>query len=273
MNRMNRLAPLAGALAGILTLSLPAVAGARKSPLTGQPAVRHKEELRKGRFEVAPTFEGSVAADYQHTLSGGLKAEYHLSDTLAIGGLIFFGAAITTALFDSIEGSLPNNNSDYPTPSTDQAKTHVNSIPLHGGVHATFTPWFGKMALFGKSFLSYDIYFSGGFGFAQTSNTFDKADDFVETVPMGGTPDPRNDGPHNAGFQPGAEFGGGLHVYFNRWIALDLSMRDYWFKDNPSGLDNTGDFKVTDADRAFTNHLFVGVGVSFMLPPKAKISR
>ena len=59
--------------------ALPGPAFARKSPLEGQPDVRHKYELRQLRFEVAPTFEATVQADYKHTVSGGLKLEYHLT--------------------------------------------------------------------------------------------------------------------------------------------------------------------------------------------------
>ena len=70
-------------LAAATALALPGTAFARKSPLEGQPDVRHKYELRSLRFEVAPTFEATVQADYKHTVSGGLKIEYHLTDSLS----------------------------------------------------------------------------------------------------------------------------------------------------------------------------------------------
>ena len=63
----------------------------------------------------------------------------------------------------------------------------------------------------------------------------------------------------------------------NEWIALDLTVRDYIFNDNPSGLDFNADLAVgnegdTD-DSRFLNHLFFGLGVSIFLPPKAKRTR
>lgn len=264
-------------------LAFPTVASARKSPLSGAPMVRHKYEYRLKRFEVVPIFEGSVGAEYNHTLSGGLKAEYHLTDSLSFGGNILFGTALSTGLYDEIRDSLPPpGDAPYPTPSTQNADQHKNAIPLHGSVHITFTPTFGKMSLFGKSFLAYDIYFFGGFGFANTTNTFDGpgGDDATNCDEncMGDPSthrfnDPRNDGPHNAGFNPGVAFGGGLHVYFNKWVALDLSLRNYMFADNPSGFDQNFDLRVDDDDRSFTNHLFVGVGISLFLPPKIEISK
>ncbi len=267
--------------ASLLAVFLVAAAASEASartPLSEQPAVRHKFELRKGRLEIAPTFEVSIAAYFKHTVSGGLKLEYHLTDTLSIGALGFFGTGFNTGLMDQIVTSLPTQTGDDPTPSQAQALEHVNTIPIHGGIGLTFTPWFGKMGLFGRAFLSYDIYITGGFGFAQTKNEFDGEDD-VTTCELEGAPeercsnDARNDGPHNAGFNPGVQFGGGLHVYFADFAALDLYLRNYMFTDNPSGLDFNGDLGVTGADRRFLSHLFVGVGLSFYLPPRAKISR
>lgn len=262
--------PLLAALASAL---VPSVAMARVSPLKNQPAVRHKQELRLKRLELAPTFEATVQGDYKHTLSAGVKIEYHLTDALSVGALLFFGGGIDTKLTEQIRGSLPTTEMTGvgadPTPSQSTFDAHLNTIPFHGGLGATFTPWFGKLSLFQKSFLNFDFYISGGLGFAQTSNSNSAGDTCVSAMDN----DPRNDCPHNAGFNPGIQVGAGLHIYFNKWIALDLSFRDYFFTDNPSGLDFNADLKVDDADRRFLSHLFFGIGVSMFVPPKAKISR
>lgn len=269
-----------------LTLSILAAtflsssaAEARKSPLAGQPAVRHKMELRKLRFEVAPTFDMSVAADYKNTLSAGLKLEYHLTDLLSIGGRILFGASLDSGLTSQIEDSLPTTEMPGdPTPTRSQFKDHLNETPFHGSANVTLTPWFGKMALFGKAFVNFDIYVTGGLGFAQTRNSWGAGDTCTnaEGTDMDtGEPiysDPRNDCPHNAGFNPGVTLGGGIHVFVNRWMAVDLSFHNYMFNDNPSGLDFNADQKVDEADRRFLSHLFFSVGLSMYLPTKIKIS-
>ena len=77
---------------------------------------------------------------------------------------------------------------------------------------------------------------------------------------------PNNDPALNDGTRLGLYFGGGVHVFMNDWIALDLTVRDYLFSDNPSGLDFDADLVVTDDDNRFLNHLFMGVGVSFLFP-------
>jgi len=278
-------------LAATLALAVPATAFARKSPLEGQPDVRHKFELRSLRFEVAPTFEATVQADYKHTISGGLKLEYHLTDSLSFGGMIFFGTGLDTQLTDAITTSLPGvPDPNDPTPSQAQFTDHLNTMPLHGGVGATFTPWFGKISLFSKLYLAFDVYVSGGFGFAQLKNEFkndgDGGDDYCNPQQDGTMPDPadptktipvftdpRNDCPYNSGFKPGVQVGAGMHVFINKWMAIDISFRDYFFQDNPSGQDFNADRKVDDEDPRFLGHLFVGVGVSLFLPPKVKISR
>jgi outer membrane beta-barrel protein len=273
----------------VCALSLPVAAHAdRVSPLADQPAVRHKLELREGRIEIAPTFEGSISADFKYTLSGGLKVEYHVNDWLSVGGLAFFGGAINSDLFDKVVGTLPETGEDtYPTPSKTTAEQHVNTMPLHGGVGLTLTPWSGKLSLFGKIFAHYDIYFSGGFGFAQTKNDFktknglpgDDKDTACDKNCDDPDPtkrifdDPRNDGPHNAGFNAGVQFGGGFHFFFSQFAALDIYIRDYMFADNPAGLDFNGDFKVDSDDRRFLSHLFVGIGIAIYLPARADISK
>src|SRR5690349_13437122 len=77
-------------------LATPAFA--KGTSIAGQPAVRHKIELRKGRFELAPTFETAIALDYKDIYAGGLRAEYHLNDWLSIGGMGFFGASLNSGL-------------------------------------------------------------------------------------------------------------------------------------------------------------------------------
>src|SRR5688500_12679101 len=133
----------------VVGIAIAGTAGAKPRPLSEQPAVRHKFELRDKRLEIVPTFEASVAAEFKHTLSGGLKIEYHLTDTLSIGALGFFGTDLNTGLLDQIVDSLPASMpTDDPTPSQAQALEHANTMPIHGGVGITFTPWFGKMGLF-----------------------------------------------------------------------------------------------------------------------------
>ena len=76
---------------------------------------------------------------------------------------------------------------------------------------------------------------------------------------------------------PVFNFGVGLRFYFFKSIALRIEFRDYFYKANPGGLDVvTSDGTkptLTGSDEYMTNNLYFSIGVSFKLPPGAKVSR
>jgi len=248
----------------------------RRNPLEGQPAVRHRILLVKKRFEIAPTFESSINADFKHTFSGGLKAEYHMSDMLSFGAMGYFGTSVDTGLSSKILGTLEGMYPDGdPTPTRSEFDEHLNTMPVHGAAFVTWTPWYGKLAAFGKAFVAFDFYFSGGVSFAKLEN--ECCSFAVDPMPAGDLEngilpdnDPNNDDPLNDGTRFGPFIGGGIHVFLNEWIALDLSFRDYWFSDNPSGLDFDANRRVDDDDSRLQHHFFAGVGVSLFLPSAAE---
>lgn len=250
----------------------------RENPLDGQPAVRHRLLLVKQRFEVGLAFESTINADFKHTVGGGLKLEYHLSDMLSIGGVGIFGGSFNTGLVKRIVQTLPDTAQGDPTPTKTQFQQHLNKMPIHGAAYASITPWYGKLAAFGKAFVNFDFYFQGGLAIAQLTNSCTNT--VCTDMNPGGNanvdpiipPDnnPNNDPPLNDGTRVGLYLGGGIHVFINNWIALDLTVRSYAFSDNPSGLDFNADLAVTEDDPRFLNHLFFGFGVSFFLPMKAK---
>jgi outer membrane beta-barrel protein len=248
----------------------------RKSPLEGQPAVRKRKLLVKKRFEVTPLFESSVNADFKHTLSFGLKAEYHLSDMFSIGGLGAYGIPLNTGLTSRIVDTLPATGTPGdPTPSQTEFEEHLNEMPLHAAVYASITPWYGKLAAFGAFFVNFDFYFQGGLAIASLKN--DCCSFPTDSMPGGdeeaGIPsdgNPNNDPALNDGIEPGLYLGGGIHIFVSDAVALDFTVRNYMFKDNPSGLDFNADQAVKEEDSRFLNHLFLGLGVSIFLPTKVK---
>jgi len=71
----------------------------------------------------------------------------------------------------------------------------------------------------------------------------------------------------------GGQFGIGAHIYFNEWFGLQFELRDYIVGANPGGLDTNGDRKLDSHDEGAQNNLFFGIGLTFMLPPTARVSR
>jgi hypothetical protein len=166
-------------------------------------------------------------------------------------------------------------------PSKTEFSQHLNKMPIHGAAYVSLTPWYGKLAAFGKAFVNFDFYFQGGVSFAQltsdcAASVCDDRDPGAPEMGMNGpVPDdnPNDDPPLNSGFKPGLYLGGGIHVFVNDFMAIDLAVRDYAFTDNPSGADFNADLAVKDDDSRFLHHLFAGVGVSIMLPMKVKRTR
>lgn len=282
-NQLLAKSALAAAAVGLLGIAgSDAHAETRVNPLDGQPAVRHRLLLVKDRFEFAPLFESTVNAEYRHIVGGGAKLEYHLSDMFSLGVVGVFSTAIDTNLLTKINATLTENPKDPREPTKTQFNDHLNSQPLHGAAYVSLTPWYGKLAAFGSAFVNFDFYFQGGLSFAQLNSNC-PTNVCNDTHPGTSIPDPtdpmktiapddnpNNDAPLNGGLKVGLYLGGGIHVFLNDYVALDLTVRDYAFSDNPSGADFNADLFVSSADNRFINHLFVGGGLSIMLPTKAK---
>lgn len=253
----------------------------RKSSLEGQPAVRHRLLLVKNRFEVTPSFESTINADFRHIVGGGAKLEYHLSDMLSFGVIGIFATSLDTGLVKKIMPTLEESVDDQTRePSQNEFEQHLNTMPIHGAAYVSLTPWYGKLAAFGKAFVNFDFYFQAGLSFATLKSNCDDSictdenpgvvDDTDPDNPILPDENPNNDPPLNDGFKPGLYLGGGIHVFMNEFIALDFTVRDYAFVDNPSGADFDANLFVNEDDNRFLHHLFMGVGVSILLPAKAK---
>jgi outer membrane beta-barrel protein len=257
--------------------------GRRLNDLEKQPAVRHRALLVKGRFELAPLFESTINADFRHIVGGGAKLEYHPTDMFSIGFIGVGSTALNTKLVDRIIPTLePGVDNMTREPSQDEFKLRLNEMPFHGAGYASLTPWYGKLAAFGQAYVAFDFYFQAGVSFAQLKSDCpgsicnDTHPGVVDPATME-PPDlnPNNDDPLNNGTKIGLYLGGGIHVFMNDFIALDLTVRDYAFSDNPSGADVSGpkdgpDGAVTKDDNRFIHHLFFGAGVSIMFPTKVK---
>jgi outer membrane beta-barrel protein len=253
--------------------------GRRLNTLHDDVAVRHRRLLVKQRFEVTPLFESTINADFRHIIGGGLKLEYHFTDMISIGAVGIYSTAIDTGLVNKIKATLSNNPTNPREPSIDEFMDRLNTMPVHGAGYLSITPWYGKLAAFASAYVAFDFYFQAGVAFAQLqsdcpTNICSDTSPGKPTMSGGDTipPDlnPNNDPPLNSGGRLGLYLGGGVHVFLNDFLALDLTVRDYAFSDNPSGADFDANLYVDDKDARFLHHLFFGAGLSIMLPPAVK---
>jgi len=277
--------------AAVLSVAFATVQEARAerrlNSLHSDVAVRNRRLLVKNRFEVTPLFESTLNPEFQHIVGGGLKLEYHLSDMWSVGAVGVASTQFNTKLTDRILDTLPGTPMDGSLePSVDQFKSRLNTMPVHGAAYISLTPWYGKLAAFSAAYVAFDFYFQGGVSYAQLKSdcppsvcndpspgkTRPGMGD--ETIPPDNNPN--NDDPLNSGTRIGLYLGGGIHVFLSDFLALDLTIRDYAFSDNPSGADYNADRFVGkndatgDDDNRFLHHLFFGAGISIMFPTKVK---
>jgi outer membrane beta-barrel protein len=268
---------LAVAVAPIALDAGEALAERRLNKLPTDVAVRHRRLLVRNRFEFAPLFESTINADFRHIVGGGAKLEYHLGDMLSIGVVGVGAAALDTGLVKKIVPTLEDSAmTNTREPSKDEFTQRLNSMPFHGAAYVSLTPWYGKLAAFSQAFVAFDFYFQAGVSFASLKSNCETnvcTDKFPGVAdPMGNPADnnPNNDPALNSGGRVGLYLGGGIHVFLNDFLALDLTVRDYAFTDNPSGADFNADLAVTNDDNRFLHHLFFGAGVSIMFPMTVK---
>jgi outer membrane beta-barrel protein len=283
---MNKPFLVAAATVTVVALAGDAYAERRLNNLHNDVAVRHRRLLVKNRFELAPLFESTINADFRHIIGGGAKLEYHFSDMLSFGAIGVGSIAINTKLMDRIMDTLEDNPANPREPSRQELEVRLNEMPVHGAAYASLTPWYGKIAAFGTAYLAFDFYFQAGLSYAQLKsncpmtvcndpdpgNPRPGPDDPTTPGPDNLPPDndPNNDAPLNSGSRIGLYLGFGIHVFLNDFLALDLTIRDYAFDDNPSGADFNANLAVTDEDSRFLHHLFFGAGISVMFPTRVK---
>jgi len=260
--------------------------------------VRHRIELREGRFEVGPSIAFTLNRAVRDSVLFGVKLEYHIWDTFSVGAEVQGGLSYNTGLANELkdsyeaDGKLSYNDqarkADPKKKETyweqDQAK-RMSDLVMAGDIRATWTPIYGRIAVFSKLFVLYDLYLFGGFGMAYTKNSGDPGEfgnDDVDAT--------------NEGFRPGLTLPGfGMHIYFNNWVSLGLEVKNIMFEDNETGRDQTRGLKqdevdqfasctakggetcsptlVNGDDRSFQMHWLIGVNVTFFFPMEPSISR
>jgi outer membrane beta-barrel protein len=267
------------ALIVLVLVLLPQLAlGAAKNLLEGQPAIRHRFELRKARFEFGPSFSMAMNRFLRHSVLLGAKLEYHITDWLSVGTDCGYGIGFDTSVKDEIAGQYGGPEQ---IPRWQQLTRRMSDIQFAGDVRVSFTPFAGKLSLFSYFFIAYDMYFFGGFAFAYTKNNGDG-----QPASYGRVIDGDDNSPYaevdaaNKGFRPGAAFGFGVHLFFNHWFSLGLELKDLLFSDNESGGDVTrgltgkenGTVMINGDDRTFMNHMYGGINFTFYLPYKPDVS-
>jgi len=206
-------------------------------------AVQQIYALRRHRFEIQPAWNAITMNDQFVSHPGPVAAfNFYVTNVLAVG----------------ISGGYYFNNDstfNFQTRRAARVAVPLTEYQWQAALNFTYVPMYGKFAGFSDFIFHYDAYIVGGVG-------------AISTRPIAVVdPDNRSfafDKPKIA-FNAGI----GLRIFFNRWFAGTLEVRDYIFLDR---LEATEVADVpTDPDTWYgetklTNNVQAQVGVSIFLP-------
>jgi outer membrane beta-barrel protein len=207
-------------------------------------AVQQRFIIKKGRFEVQPSWGFTLNDQFVSHNAPSLALNYYVTEALAVG---------------------LNGNYYRPFNVDQEFNAQVRragriGVPLTeydwgAALNFTYVPANGKFAGFGDFIFHYDAYVVGGVGAIST-----------RPIPV---MDPEN---RNFDFEPKVALnaGLGLKIFFNRWFAAVLEVRDYIFLDklenlevdeqNPTNKDNWF------GDSSLTNNVQAQLGFSVFIP-------
>jgi len=207
-------------------------------------AVEQVFALRVRRFELQPYWAITLNDQFVSHPGPGVGLNYWITQVLAIG--------VNGTYYQPF-----NNDSDFNFQTRRAARVAVPLTEYQWGAAFNFTyvPIAGKFSGFADFIFQYDAYVIGGVG-------------AISTRPIP-TIDPDN---RSFDWEPKLAFnaGIGLRVFFNRWFAVDLEVRDYIFSDKIEAItiapDPTNQSTWYDKQSRLTNNVQAQLGVSVFIP-------
>jgi outer membrane beta-barrel protein len=217
-------------------------------------AVEQQYVMKAQRFEIQPYFEFTLNDQFVSHNAPGLALNYYITQVLAFGVNANWYAGL-------------NTDSDFNLQVRRGAHVAVplNNYQFSAVGNFTYVPMYGKFAGFGDFIFNYDAYLDGGVGVIRTE---------PEAVI---DPDNRKfDWRTKVTF----DLGIGLRIFFTRWLAAVLEVRDLIFFDDIENVNvATGPLSLPASNRNSplnqntwydTNHLTNDVqfqlGISLFLP-------
>lgn len=209
-------------------------------------AVQQIYALRYHRFEVNPYFGLTLNDQFVSHDGPGLALNFYLTNVVAVGvnGNFYQGLNSTSAF-------------NLQTSRAARIGEPINEYQWSASANITYVPAYGKFAGFGDFIFHYDIFLHAGAG-------------AISTRPIA-VIDPDN---RTFTFQPKpmGQIGGGIRIFFNRWLAAVLEVSDYIY---PEKLENPQIAPLagaqdpttwTDPGTYVTNNVQAQLGLSFFLP-------
>ena len=217
-------------------------------------AVQQIYALRRERFEIQPYWSLTMNDQFVSHPAPGIALNYYITNVMAIG-----------ANFNWYQGLNSESAFNSATRRAVRVGVPLNEYQWAAALNFTYVPMYGKFAGFGDFIFHWDGYVVGGVG-------------AISTRPVV-VFDPRY---RNFSYEPKVAFNAGLgvRIFFNRWFAAIMEIRDYVYNEK---LENTLNYDAEFPDEAartawrqdeanwfgdssLTNNVQAQIGVSIFLP-------
>jgi outer membrane beta-barrel protein len=209
-------------------------------------AVQQIYALRYHRFEVNPYFGLTLNDQFVSHPGPGLGLNFYITNVVAVGinGNFYQGLNSVSAF-------------NLQTSRAARIGEPINEYQWSASGNVTYVPAYGKFAGFGDFIFHYDIFVHAGAG-------------AISTRPIA-VIDPDN---RTFSFapKPMGQIGGGIRIFFNRWLAAVLEVSDYIYPEqleNPviaAGTEAQDPTTWTAPGTYVTNNVQAQLGLSFFLP-------
>jgi outer membrane beta-barrel protein len=192
-------------------------------------SVQRKLYLKRGRFELAPSFGININDPYYNKISGTLRAAFHPADSLAIS--VRF-SLIQTIATDDVRAAK----------RTLFSRIFASNPYWSGMADIEWSPIYAK-ASFMNTIVHFDGYLVAGGGVV-----------FTETSAAKETPS------SPAGvIKPAGDLGLGFRFITKDWLAINVSLINTTYMDTPVGTNKGG----------LQNMMMINVGLSLFFPLKS----
>jgi len=218
-------------------------------------AVQQQYVIKASRFEIMPYFAFTLNDQFVSHDAPGLALNYYITQVLAVG-----------VNGNSYQGLNADSDFNFQNRRAARIAVPLNNYQLSGDVNFTYVPMYGKFAGFGDFIFNYDAFLEGGVG-------------VIRTEPIAVIdPDNRKFTWNNL---VNFDVGIGVRIFFTRWLAAVLEVRDIMFFDKIENLQiATGSTTLPlsslqnplnpqtwyDPSTHFTNDVQLQVGLSLFLP-------
>lgn len=207
-------------------------------------AVQQLFVLRRGRVELQPFWQVPLNDQFVGHAGPGAALNYWVTNVLALG--------VSGNYYEPFNSESVFN---FQTRRAARVSVPLTEYRWNANFNLTYTPIVGKFSAFGDFIFQYDAYVVGGVGAVS-----------VRPIPV--------IDPDNRGFDwaTSVAFNAGLgfHIFFNRWLAATLEVRDYVFNDQ---LENTDivvgqeqDQSTWFGDSQLTNNVQAQLGIAIFFP-------